>query len=130
MTPHVALFSYGVLILVVGDRLQRDGTTPLTIFGDAGTLAAFGFLFAYYMISIATPFYLRKLGSPPAPSHCGRGRGVLVPARADGRKLLSLRRPHPVNLFPYIFLGYMLLGAAQLYRMHRLDSAVAARDPA
>jgi hypothetical protein len=28
---------------------------------------------------------------------------------------------YPVNLFPYIFLGFMLLGAARLYWMHRTE---------
>ena len=62
MTPHVALASYGAVILVIAMILHATGTGPLTIFGDAGTLAAFGFLFAYFMITIAAPFYLRKLG--------------------------------------------------------------------
>jgi hypothetical protein len=29
----------------------------------------------------------------------------------------------PINLFPYIFLGYMLLGGARLYWMHRVQPA-------
>ncbi len=51
--------------------LHATGTGPLTIFGDAGTLAAFGFLSAYFMITVAAPFYLRKLGEI-------RARHVLV----------------------------------------------------
>ena len=37
-------------------------TNPLTAFGDAGTLAAFGFLLAYYLITLAAPMYLKKIG--------------------------------------------------------------------
>ena len=64
------------------------GASVLTMFGQAGTLAAFGFLFAYYMITIAAPFYLRKLGElKPRTRRC-RGRWVRVPAGAARRQLL------------------------------------------
>ncbi len=122
MTPHVALATYGVLILVVAIVFNATGTSPLTIFGDAGTLAAFGFLFAYYMISVAAPFYLRKIGEL-------RRRHIAVAVAACVCLLVPTigsfypAPPSPINLFPYIFLGYMLLGGAQLYRMHRTQPA-------
>jgi amino acid transporter len=122
MTPHVALASYGAVILVIAMVLHATGTGPLTIFGDAGTLAAFGFLFAYFMITVAAPFYLRKLGEI-------RGRHVLVAVLA----FVCLMVPTvgsfypapewPINLFPYIFLAYMLVGAGRLYWMHRTQPA-------
>ena len=105
------------------------GTSPLTIFGDAGTLAAFGFLLAYFMITIAAPFYLRKLGEL-------RRRNVAVAVLAFVCLLVPLvgsfypAPPWPVNLFPYIFLGFMLLGGARLYQMHRTAAGDAAGDRA
>ena len=57
-TPHVAITVYTVIVFVVPSFLQLF-TNPLTTFGDAGTLAAFGFLLAYYLITIAAPVYLR-----------------------------------------------------------------------
>jgi amino acid transporter len=122
MTPHVALASYGALILAVAIIFNATGTSPSTIFGDAGTLAAFGFLLAYYMITIATPFYLRKLGELHA-------RHMLVAVAACVCLLVPTvgsfypAPPSPVNLFPYIFLGFMLLGAGRLYWMHRTQPA-------
>ena len=53
--------SYIFLILAVPCVLEIL-TNPLTTFGDAGTLAAFGFLAAYYLITIAAPVYLKKRG--------------------------------------------------------------------
>ena len=105
-------------ILVVALFLARTGTARLTLFGDAGTLAAFGFLLAYFMITVAAPFYLRKLGEL-------RARNVLVPVAAvrlpAGAAVGSFypAPPYPVNLFPYIFLGFMLLGGARLYQLYR-----------
>ena len=118
MTPHIALASYGALILSVALVLELTGTSPLTLFGDAGTMAAFGFLFAYFMITIAAPFYMRKLGEL-------RRRNVVVAVLAFICLMVPTvgsfypAPPSPVNLFPYLFLGFMLIGSARLYWMHR-----------
>jgi len=102
MTPHFALGVYGAVILTVAVVLHAFGTSPLTLFGDAGTLAAFGFLLAYFMITIAAPSYLRKLGELLP-------RNVLVAVAAFALLLVpplgaSTRAPPwPVNLFPYLF---------------------------
>ena len=61
-TPHVAVTVYIAMIFALPAFLMIF-TNPLTAFGDAGTLAAFGFLVAYYLITVAAPMYLkRKLG--------------------------------------------------------------------
>jgi len=118
MTPHVALASYGAVILGVALVLDATGTSPLTLFGDAGTMAAFGFLFAYFMISVAAPFYMRKLGEL-------RRRNVVVAVLAFLCLMVPTvgsfypAPPWPVNLFPYLFLVFMLGGGARLYQMHR-----------
>ncbi|HTW41031.1 MAG TPA: APC family permease [Solirubrobacteraceae bacterium] len=118
MTPHVALASYGAVILGIAFVLHATGTSPLTIFDDAGTLAAFGFLFAYFMITVAAPMYLRKLGEL-------RGKHVLIAVAAFACLMVPTvgsfypAPPWPVNLFPYLFLVFMLLGGARLYMMHR-----------
>src|SRR5579875_133004 len=112
LTPHVALAGYGALILVVVALLHATGTSPLTMFDDAGTLAAFGFLFAYFMITVAAPFYLRKIGEL-------RTRHVAVAVIAFACLMVPTvgsfypAPPWPVNLFPYLFLGYMLIGGAR-----------------
>src|ERR1700689_2464256 len=117
-TPHVALASYGAVILAVALGFSATGTEPLTLFGDAGTMAAFGFLFAYFMITVAAPFYLNKLGEL-------RARNVLVAVLAFVCLMVPLvgsfypAPAYPINLFPYIFLGFMLLGGTRLYQMYR-----------
>jgi amino acid transporter len=123
MTPHVAIAGYGAVILGVAMVLHAAGTGPVTIFGDAGTLAAFGFLLAYFMITIAAPFYLRKLGEL-------RGRHILVAVLAFACLLVPTigslypAPPWPINLFPFIFLAYMLIGATRLFVLHRRQPGV------
>jgi amino acid transporter len=118
LTPHTAIAIYMVLIGSIPVSEHLFHTSPLTIFNDAGTCAAFGFLFAYFSIDIAAPFYLRRLGAL-------RRRHVAI--AVIGFLLLLVPTvgcfypapPWPVNLFPYIFLGWMLVGGTRLYAMHR-----------
>ncbi len=118
MTPHMALAAYGAVIFTIAIVLHATGTSPLTIFDDAGTLAAFGFLLAYFMVSIAAPFYMKKIGEL-------RGRHVAIAIAAFACLMVPTvgsfypAPPWPVNLFPYLFLVFMLLGGARLYQMHR-----------
>ncbi|MFJ4652673.1 APC family permease [Nocardia sp. NPDC088792] len=112
-TPAPALTAYIVLMVAV-PAISSSQTDVLTIFNDAGTLAAFGFLLAYFMIAVAAPMYLRKLGDLTR-------RATLISALAFVFLLVPTigsfypLPPWPINLFPYLFLTYLLLGAAWLY---------------
>ncbi len=125
LTPHVALAVYGTIIYSVAMILHAVGTSPNTIFNDAGTLAAFGFLTAYYLITVAAPFYLRKIGELS-------GRNVALAVLACVFLLVPLVGSFypvpawPVNIFPYIFLGYMFVGGISLYAMSRRQAGALA----
>jgi amino acid transporter len=100
-------------------------TDALTIFNDAGTLAAFGFLLAYFMLSIAAPIYLRRLGELKRRNVVISTLAVLfllVPTIGSFYPL----PPYPVNLFPYIFLGYLALGGLWLFIVSRRRSGILA----
>jgi amino acid transporter len=121
-TPHVAITVYTIAVVAIPTIMQAF-TDPLTTFGDAGTLAAFGFLLAYYLISIAALVYLRRRGESSR-------KKVLITAIA----LLCLLVPTigsfyplppvPVRYFPYYFLAYLLAGVVWLALLHRRDRSV------
>ncbi len=116
-TPHVAITSY-ILAIVAIPLVLEIFTNPLTTFGDAGTLAAFGFLTAYFLISVAAPMYLKKLREL-------RARHIVVAAMACLLLMVPLIGsfypvpPFPVDIFPYIFLAYMLAGSGWLFVVSR-----------
>jgi len=116
-TPHVAVTIYIAMIFALPAFLMVF-TNPLTAFGDAGTLAAFGFLVAYYLITVAAPVYLKKLGVL-------RWRNVVLAGIAGLCLLVPTigsfypQPPYPVKLFPYIFLGWMAIGAGWLLLVNR-----------
>ena len=116
-TPHAAITVY-IAIMFLVPTLLAINTNPLTIFGDAGTLAAFGFLLAYFLISIASPTYLAKRREL-------RTRNVVVAALAFLCLLVPTVGsfypvpPYPINIFPYIFVSYMVIGAIWLFAVSR-----------
>jgi amino acid transporter len=116
-TPHVSITAYISLILLVPVLLEIF-TNPNTIFGDAGTLAAFGFLTAYFMISIAAPVFLSKRQELKR-SHVAIAVAaficLLVPTIGSFYPVPAW----PVDIFPYIFLAYMALGGLWLYAANR-----------
>lgn len=116
-TPFVAITAYIVAMVAVPSLLQI-WTNPLTTFNDAGTLAAFGFLTAYFLITIAAPVYLRKRGELRAGT-------IVIAAIAILCLLVPLIGSFypapvwPVSAFPYIFLGYMAVGGVWLFAQSR-----------
>jgi len=123
-TPHVAITVY-IAVMVTVPLVLEIFTNPLTTFGDAGTLAAFGFLTAYFLISIAAPVYLRKRGEL-RPVHvvvtCLACLFLLVPTFGSFYPV----PPFPVDVFPYIFLAYMLVGSGWLFTVSRRNRGILA----
>jgi amino acid transporter len=116
-TPHVAITVYVAIMFAIPTVLEIV-TNPLTTFGDAGTLAAFGFLLAYYLVTIAAPVYLRRRGEL-------RPRNVVIAVIACLCLLVPTVGsfypvpPFPVDIFPYIFVAYMAVGGSWLFIQSR-----------
>jgi amino acid transporter len=123
-TPHVAVTVYIAMIFAF-PAFMMIFTNPLTAFGDAGTLAAFGFLVAYYLITVAAPMYLKKIGELKRRHVVMAVVSVLcllVPTIGSFYPL----PPYPVRLFPYIFASWMLVGVVWLYVVSRRQPGILA----
>jgi amino acid transporter len=116
-TPHIAITVYMVLIFLVPTVLEIF-TNPLTTFGDAGTLAAFGFLLAYFLIAVAAPVFLKKIGEL-RPGHIVLMAVAMLCLMVPTIGSFYPLPPYPVRLFPYIFVAWMLTGAVWLYVVSR-----------
>jgi len=111
-TPHVAVTVMALLIFLVPvSMVTLFKLEILDAFNDAGTFGAFGFLGAYFLISLAAPAYLKRRGQL-APRDAALAAAsvvlLLVPAAGSVYPVPSW----PVNIFPYIFLGYLAIGLA------------------
>ena len=108
-TPHIAVTVMAIISFLVPSVLVFKGFAPLDIFGYVGTLAAFGFIVPYFLISVAAPVYLKKMGLCTAKdvAICV-GSVVLLIIPAVG-SVYPIPAP-PVNYFPYMFLVYLAVG--------------------
>jgi amino acid transporter len=108
-TPHIAVTVYAILEFAIPSVMTFLGLQVSDAFNDAGTFGAFGFLGAYVFLSVAAPMYLKKIGELK-PMDVGWAVIALallvVPAVGS---VYPVPAP-PVNLFPYIFLAYFLVG--------------------
>jgi amino acid transporter len=109
-TPHVALgIMTALMFAVVIFCKYIVKWEVLDIFNNAGTMGAFGFLGAYFLVSLAAPIFLKKRNELKAKdvAYCVVALLLMViPAVGSVYPV----PPAPGNYFPYIFLGYLLCG--------------------
>jgi amino acid transporter len=117
LTPHVAISLFALIqflipttfIVLSYAAVAGWQMAPLDAFNDAGLFGAMGFCGAYVLISLATPFYLKKIGELKAQHIAIAGIslalltvpivGTVYPGPA-----------FPMNYFAYIFIAYLVGG--------------------
>ena len=93
----------------------------LDLFNDAGTMGAFGFLGAYFLITLAAPVYLKKLNELKTKDVVLCAAAVVLMIIPAVGSVYPIPDP-PVKYFPYIFLVYLVIGVTRtlLVRPHRV----------
>lgn len=108
-TPHVAATAASIAVGLAAVALRRAGLTPLDGFATCGTLATYGFLLVYILVSAAAPRYLARRGEL-------RARNVLASGLAIGMMAMPFAAsvglplpgsPFPVPVFPFDVLPYL-----------------------
>jgi amino acid transporter len=111
-TPHISLGIMATLMFCIVTIFWFLHFEVLDEFNDAGTMGAFGFLAAYVLITLAAPAYLRKrkeLRTRDIVLCVSALALLLIPAVGSVYPVPAF----PLNLFPYIFLGYLAIGIAR-----------------
>jgi amino acid transporter len=124
-SPYVGIVSLSAVALVVGLVGTLASRGRLLFDSYLGTIGTWGYLTAYLLVSIATPFYLRRIRAlTPIPLIASVLATVtllyviyknLVPAPA-----------YPYDIFPYIYLGLLGLGLLRFAHL-RVTRPAAAR---
>lgn len=65
-TPHVGIWVVAVPMLLAALVPVLGGTSAVDLTGWVGTIATFGFMLAYALVSLAAPVFLGKLQQPSA----------------------------------------------------------------
>lgn len=108
-TPHHAVTASALIVLAIS--LATTGLVPIDAFGYTGTFATFGFLVVYLLICAVAPLDVQRAGAM-RPRHAVVGAlGVVIMLLVIFGSLYPVP-PYPYNLLPYLFIGYLLLGAA------------------
>jgi amino acid transporter len=121
-TPHVAVTLMAIVALVVPVICNLNHVATLDLFGDVGTCAAFGFVVGYFLITVAAPVYLSRLGELRLQDRLGCGAALallVVPAVGSVYPVPAA----PVMYFPYVFLAYLLVGVIWIFAFYRAKPA-------
>ena len=121
-TPHIAVTVMAVLAFAIPTIATLKHVAPLDLFNYVGTCAAFGFMVAYCLITVAAPVYLKRLGELEMKHKIGCALSLLllmIPAVGSVYPIPAA----PVNYFPYAFLVYLAVGIAWIVGFHRFKPA-------
>jgi amino acid transporter len=116
-TPHVAVTLMAILAFLVPTIAMLKHVATLDLFGDVGTCAAFGFVMAYFLSTLAAPFYLKGIGELKRSDLlvCGAGLVLLgVPAVGSVYPVPAA----PLEYFPYAFLAYLAVGMIWVFSFY------------
>lgn len=108
-TPHIAVTMSSLFVFLVPASMSLFGLKILDIYGYLGTIATYGFLLAYILISIAAPVYLYRMQALNIFD-------IAIAAIAIIFMLIPVvGSVYPVpavlfNVFTYLFLMYLVVG--------------------
>lgn len=125
-TPHVAVTLMAIVAFGVPTICTLNKVATLDLFGDVGTCAAFGFMVAYFLITIAAPAYLKSMGElkPRDIAGCVASLALLVvPAVGSVYPVPAA----PVMYFPYAFLAYLAVGLMWIFAFYRRTPSASSR---
>ena len=110
-TPHVAIAIGAPVIGLVPVIMVATGVTPLNVYAYTGTIGTFGYMLAYLLMALSLPVFLRRRGE-------GNPLSTALAAVVAAALLYVFYKnvvpipAYPYNLFPWIFLGLLVLGLA------------------
>ena len=128
-TPHVAVTLMALLAFAVPAAMAAGGVAALDAFNYVGTCAAFGFMVAYCLVTIAAPVYLKRLGELRPRDVAGCVAAVVLLAIPAVGSVYPIPDP-PVTYFPYLFLAYLAIGIGWIFLFYRRQpsASVSARE--
>jgi amino acid transporter len=136
-TPHLAMWTVGVPMLVVPALFLLLGNDPIALNGWVGTVAVFGFMLGYCLAAAGAAWYLRSRGEPSALT-------TLLAVVSVGAMLFvfwaNWMPQHPANgvfpaltspydVLPYVFLGWVAFSALWYALVRRRAAAPSVPAP-
>lgn len=108
-TPHRAVLLSSIAAFLPAAIMTLRGVNLFDIYGLVGTLATFGFVTTYILVSVSAPIYLRSINRLTPQAVAISALAVVAMAAA----LLGSLYPvpaSPYSLLPYLYAGMLLIG--------------------
>lgn len=110
-TPHRAVLVSSIVAFLPAGIMTFRGVNLFDIYGLIGTLATFGFVTTYILVSAAAPLYLRSQGRLTRRAIFFSSLAVIAMAAALLGSLYPVP-PAPYSLLPYLYIVLLLGGYA------------------
>jgi amino acid transporter len=127
-TPGLAIAVTGTAAFLPVAILSARGASGLDVYGWMGSLATYGFIVTYALVSVALPRYLRA-------HNAYRAGAQIIPWLAFAAMLLALVGnlypvpEGPYGKLPYIYLAYLVAGLSwYFWRARHQEPSVAERE--
>nr|WP_319563596.1 APC family permease [uncultured Rhodoferax sp.] len=108
-TPHIAVSAASIIVLILSLALTLQGIGLLDAFGYLGSVATFGFLVSYVLVSVGAPVFLKRRGELK-PRHIVFSVSSVLLLAIPLFGVLYPVPPYPLNLLPYVFIGLLVSG--------------------
>jgi amino acid transporter len=123
-TPGVSVTLCAAISLFIGIFCMKYWAMgPMDILNDVSTMATYGFLVGFVLISIAAPLYLRKLGQLTAGAIVISALAIVFMVAPIVGSFYPLPDP-PIRYYPYIFAAYLAIGVLWLFILYTLHTGV------
>lgn len=122
-TPHIAVLLSVLILFLIPASLSLFGIAIIDIYGYLGTLATYGFLLVYVLISIAAPIELYRQQRLRQKDLAIAAPAVLFMMTPVVASFFPIP-PFPYNLLPYLFLVYLAAGVWLSSRLKRRSPQV------
>ncbi len=117
-TPHVAIVISAVPMLLVPLAFTVAGFNLVNVDGWVGTLATFGFMLAYALVSLAAPVFLGRRNEPNGLAWVLGATATVAMAIVFYANWLPKLIPnsifsalaYPYDILPYVFMAWLLVG--------------------
>jgi len=124
-TPHVAVTISAAIVFLAPFIMILGHVALLDAFLFLGFVATFGFLFAYILVSIASPIFLRRRGESNSTVVVMSVLSVAMLAVATVGSVVLNPAP-PYNYLPYVFLALIAIGGLRFVYVRLKQPALVA----
>ncbi len=117
-TPGRAILTTGIAAVAPTAILAAGGASGLDVYGWMGSLAAYGFMVTYGLVSFALPRYLKDHGVVSSTPHFIPWLACAAMALALVGNLYPVPEG-PYGKLPYIYIGYLSIGMVWFFISNR-----------